>query len=410
MAEAGKPAGSGVGKVGLAMAGGGPEGAIYEIGALRALDEVLEGLDFNQLHVYVGVSSGAFLAANLVNDLTTKQMCRAIVKREPGEHPFMAETFLRPAVGEMAKRSAQVPRLVWEALLEYAQNPADIGLFDSMTRLTRALPVGVFNNEPIRKYLEAIYGIKGRTDDFRQLNQPLYVVAVDLDSGEVVRFGEDGFDDVPISRAVQASGALPGLYPPVEIKGRHYVDGVLRKTMHASVALDAGAGLVICLNPIVPVDTRRAVEDGIMRRGKLIHRGWPTVLSQTFRTLIHSRLEAGFALYGDRYDGADVILLEPRRDDYRMFFTNVFRFSSRRYVAEHAYSATRQELWERREDLEPVFAKHGIRLRVDLLEKKDASLWNGCGLGDDEKGPMTHVLSELDKTLDRLDTWMVNGG
>ena len=35
------------GRVGLALAGGGPEGAIYEIGALRALDEAIEGLDLN---------------------------------------------------------------------------------------------------------------------------------------------------------------------------------------------------------------------------------------------------------------------------------------------------------------------------------------------------------------------------
>ena len=66
--------------------------------------------------------------------------------------------------------------------------------------------------------------------------------------------------------AVQASSALPGLYPPVEIEGRHYVDGVLLKTLHASVALEAGAELVLCINPIVPVDTVHAVEEGMMER------------------------------------------------------------------------------------------------------------------------------------------------
>src|SRR4051812_7878526 len=81
-------------KVGLALAGGGPEGAIYEIGALRALDEALDGLDFTRLHIYVGVSAGAFLAANLANDITTAEMCRAIVSSAPGEHPFVPETFL----------------------------------------------------------------------------------------------------------------------------------------------------------------------------------------------------------------------------------------------------------------------------------------------------------------------------
>jgi predicted acylesterase/phospholipase RssA len=203
---------------------------------------------------------------------------------------------------------------------------------------------------------------------------------VDLDSGQAVRFGVPPFEQVPISRAVQASGALPGLYPPVEIDSRHYVDGVLLKTLHASVALEAGAELLLCVNPLVPVDTVRAVEAGLLRRGKLVDRGLPTVLSQTFRTLIHSRLEAGMAAYRTRYRDADVVLLEPRRDDYAMFFTNIFGFAERRAVAEHAYRATRRDLLARYDELAPVLARHGITLRRDVLEDADLDLWRGVGL------------------------------
>ncbi len=84
--------------IGLALAGGGPAGAVYEIGAMRALDEAIDGLDVNALDVYVGVSAGAFLAANLANQLSSAQMVRAIVKHEPGEHPFVPETFFTPAL------------------------------------------------------------------------------------------------------------------------------------------------------------------------------------------------------------------------------------------------------------------------------------------------------------------------
>src|SRR5688572_28244049 len=98
-------------KVGLALAGGGPEGAIYEIGVLRALDEALEGVDFTNLHVYVGVSAGAFINANLANNINTAQMCRAIVSQEPCEHPFVPETFFSPAVGELWKRDRKSTRL-----------------------------------------------------------------------------------------------------------------------------------------------------------------------------------------------------------------------------------------------------------------------------------------------------------
>ena len=392
-------------KIGLALAGGGLEGAIYEIGALRAIDEVLEGIDLNDLHVYVGVSAGAFLSANLANGLTTAQMCRAIVKHEPGEHPFVSEIFLTPALGELGKRAAMVPGLLWQALRRYFSDPSDRTLLDSMTRLSRALPVGVFNNEKIREYLARIYSIKGRTDDFRELGKHLVVVAVDLDSGEAVRFGEAGFDHMAISVAVQASSALPGLYPPVEIEGRHYVDGVLVKTLHASVALDAGADLVLCLNPIVPVDTRKAVETGVMTRGKLIDRGWPSVFSQSLRTMIHSRLSVGLASYDDRFDAADVVLIEPRRTDYRMFFNNIFSFESRKDVCEHAYRATRRELRERREELEPVLARHGIRFRREILDDEGRSLWPHVGV----RGGKRHadpVLDRLDSALDRLDQYV----
>jgi NTE family protein len=105
-------------RVGLALAGGGPEGSIYEIGALRALDEALEGADFSQLHVYVGVSAGAFIAACLANGISTAQLCRAIVKHEPGEHPFVPETFLSPAVGDFVLGGLKLPRLLAEALWE----------------------------------------------------------------------------------------------------------------------------------------------------------------------------------------------------------------------------------------------------------------------------------------------------
>jgi predicted acylesterase/phospholipase RssA len=65
----------------------------------------------------------------------------------------------------------------------------------------------------------------GRTNDFRELRHKLYVIATELNSGSSVRFGERGHDHVPISRAIQASTALPGLYPPVPIDGHIYVDG-----------------------------------------------------------------------------------------------------------------------------------------------------------------------------------------
>jgi predicted acylesterase/phospholipase RssA len=388
--------------IGLALAGGGPEGAIYEIGALRALDESVEGADLHALDVYVGVSAGSFIAACLANGMSSKILCQAVGREGRYGRVFIPEIFFTPALREIGGRAMMTPRLLAEALWDYASHPRELTLLESLTRLGRALPVGLFDNEPIRAHLESLFRDSGRTDDFRRLSRKLVVVAADLDSGEAVRFGEGDLAHIPISRAVQASSALPGLYPPVLINGRHYLDGVLLKTLHASVALENGVDLLFCVNPIVPVDTGDAVRSGAMRRGKLIHRGLPTVLSQTFRTLVYSRLSVGMGSYQPRFPDRDVILIQPPRDDYRMFFTNIFRFSSRRAVCEHAYRSTRRQLLERREEIEPVLARHGLRLRIEVLEGEARALWPASRPGR-KPPPAFAVTRRLDDALDRLE-------
>src|SRR5690606_11944746 len=153
---------------------------------------------------------------------------------------------------------------------------------------------------------------RGRSNDFRKLDTDLFVVAVDLDTGEAVRFGEPGWDDVPISKAVQASGALPGLYPPVEINGRHFLDGALRRTMHASTVLERGIDLMIGINPLVPFDgshaPRRPDEAGPLG---LVEAGLPAVLSQTLRTLLQSRMQIGMEQYPRQYPDIDQLVFEP---------------------------------------------------------------------------------------------------
>jgi predicted acylesterase/phospholipase RssA len=365
--------------IGLALAGGAPGGAIYEIGAMHALDEAIEGLDLNRCSAYVGVSAGAFLAACLANGLPTAKQCRAIVKREPGEHPFVPEIFFKPAVGELTRRIAKAPGLFFGALRDFVTR-REKRLLEALTVLGQSLPVAVFDNEPVRDYVHRIFSIKGRTDDFNQLDRKLTVVTTDLESGQAQRFGHSGWMHTPISQAVQASTALPGLYPPVEINGRYYVDGILLKTMHASVALEAGAELVFCINPLVPVDTRKAVQENRFPIGEVIRHGLPSVLSQSVRTMIHSRMNLGLRAYDTHFPEADVILIEPPREDHEQFFSNIFSFAARRSGCKHAYEATRKSLLRRKDELAPVLERHGLRLDLDVLHDEGRDLWESVGL------------------------------
>ena len=361
-------------RIGVALGGGGPLGGIYEIGALRALDEALDGLDFNDIDVYVGVNAGAFVAANLANQVTTAQLCRIFVRNESEVHPFHPEVFYRPAFRELGSRLLAVPGLVGRALSSFVNNPYDQSLLEALTTLAQAAPAGLFDNEALQDYLERAFNMLGRSNDFRQLRRSLYVVAADVESTDAICFGAPGFDHVPVSKAIQASMASPGIYVPVEIDGRYYVDGTLRKGLHASVAFEDGADLVFAVNPQVPIDASAAVRAGTMKPGALTRSGMPNLLSQMYRTMVYSRMQSGIAQYARDYPDKEILLFEPTRDDAKLFFSNVFSFQSRRMVCEHAYQMTRRDLLERADELEPKLAKYGIRLRRDRLEDEQRTI------------------------------------
>jgi predicted acylesterase/phospholipase RssA len=389
------------GKIGLAIAGGGPIGGMYELGALRAMDEALDGLDLTRMDCYVGVSSGAFLAAGLANRMSTAEMCRIFITGTSDDAEFRPETFLRPNVGEYLRRAASLPALYGDWLGRLLRNPRKaVRWSDLFLRFGGLVPTGIFDNEGVERFLHDIFTRRGRSNDFRKLDADLFVVAVDLDSGEAVRFGEEGWDDVPISRAVQASSALPGLYPPVEICGRHFLDGALRRTMHASTVLERDIDLMIGINPLVPFDANRAAPhaDEAEQVG-LASGGLPAVLSQTLRTLLQSRMQIGMEKYPHQFPDIDQLVFEPNATDSELFFTNLFSFSSRHRVCQLAYRNTLADLRKRADVLKPMLAAHGIRYRDDIVNARHRSILDGL----DVAPRMTETTARLRRALDDVD-------
>jgi NTE family protein len=389
-------------KRGVALAGGGPLGAIWEIGALVALDEALIGIDLVDCDIYVGVSSGSFVAAGLANGISARAMHGMFIESEAADDPFEPDLLLRPAVGEYLRRLATLPQLFLTAMRHYIQAPWSRGFFESFQQLARALPTGVFDNTGIGAYLAQLFSAPGRTNDFRRLRHKLFLVATDLDSGKVVPFGARGRTDVPISQAVLASAALPGLFPPVEIHGRNYVDGALMKTLHASVALREGAELLLCINPLVPFDADLAARQGHGKPVSLVKGGLPVVLSQTFRAIIYSRMRVGMERYRKDFPNSDVLVFEPAPGDADMFFTNIFSYSGRRRLCEHAYQKTRADLRRRYKELEPVLARHGIRLDRAVLDDKSRTLSSPSGIKLRRAGALTRATAQLEQTLNQL--------
>jgi NTE family protein len=390
-------------RIGLALAGGGPLGAIYEIGALCALDDALLGRRIVDLDGYVGVSAGGFIAAGLANGLGPRELWASFIANEGDpDDIFDPALLLRPAWRAYAQPLRNAPRALADALR--AARPGGGGLGAVVDRLGALLPAGVFSTAAMGERLRRQFSRPGRSNDFRALKRRLVIVATELDSGESAAFGLPGRDHVPISKAVEASAALPGLYPPVAIEGRSYADGALKKTLHASVLLDEGLDLLIALNPLVPFDATRQGRERVMSAAKspiptLAEAGLPTVLSQTFRTLIHSRLELGLRGYAVSHPDTAIVLFEPDHRDSALYLANTFGTAHRRQLAEHAYQRTLADLRARRSELQMAFAKAGLSLDDAVLNNPAQRLDPGVAA----QRPAAGVVRKLEDVLDDLE-------
>jgi predicted acylesterase/phospholipase RssA len=315
--------------------------------------------------------------------------------------------FLRPALGEFRRRALSVPRLAGTSLAAFLRDPLRHGALESFAALGRAVPTGLFDQRAIHAFLTRLLGQSGRSNDFRRLSRKLFLVATNLDTGASVTFGSPGFDHVPIDKAIAASAALPGLFPPVEIDGEHYVDGALNKTLHASAALDQGVDLLLCVNPLVPFDANAAARRRRLTVAKIDHGGLPLVLAQTFRAIIHSRMRVGMEKYRQQYPHSDILLFEPDREDADMFFANIFSYTQRARLCETAYLNTRARLRARQRTLGPLLARHGIRL--DLAKLDEERLPARAALEDPrtlrlERPSVKLAARALTRTLDALES------
>ncbi len=352
-------------KTALVLGGGGFTGGVYEIGALRALDLLAANRTINQFDVYVGTSAGAFVASLCANGVTPEEMMRVVTRQGPQAfRDIDLGDLLRLNLGEMVRTGVRLPLRVASLTRQLLPQLGQVSLIDIVLGIAEVLPSGAYTGEGIERYLAKVLAQDGRSDDFRELAHELYLVATDLDSCERIVFGADGFEDVPISTAVRASGALPMVYAPVRIGDRELIDGGIVSTTNLDIAVEAGAALVIVINPIVPfVNDREAAADGNGRPPRRISdMGFSKIGYQAFKLLAHRRLHELADMWEERYPGVDIVLIEPEPTDELMFETSIMSFSSRIAIARHGFQSVTYHLLNEYERYSEIWARHGIEI------------------------------------------------
>ncbi len=360
-------------KTALVLGGGGFTGGVYEIGALRALDLLSVNRTVNQFDIYVGTSAGAFIASLCANGVTPEEMMRVVTRKGP--LPFRdidLGDLLRPNIVEATRKGAVLPFRALSLIRQLVRQRAEVSLMDLALGLAEALPSGLYTGAGIESYMRKVLSDPDRSDDFRMLENELYLAATDLDTCERIVFGGDGWDDVPISTAVRASTALPMVYSPVMVKERELVDGGIVSTTNLDIAVEAGARLVLVVNPIVPYVNDFSHE--VMtwrgpRSRRVSDMGFPQIGYQSFKLLAYQRLHEMARRWEERYPGVDIVLIEPAPDDRLMFETSMMNFASRVEIARHGFQSVTFQLAGDYDNFKEIFDRHGITISPTRVRK-----------------------------------------
>lgn len=393
-------------KKALVLAGGALTGASFKIGGLKALNDYFTDFNINQFDIFLGISSGSLLATALSGGLSPEEMLKSLdgsskkfSKLQPWHFywPNWEEFLLKPfqyagraltwLPGVLWRLSTRLPTqkngvrdLFWnfiknptvasyEVLWEVIEESALSDL--NFPSLLECLPSGLFDNAPLERYLRQNIRRNKMTNNFKLAEKmggkKLYITAMTLDGATEEVFGPDERTDVTISKAVQASTAMPGFYRPVKIDDKYYVDGGVKHTANLDLMVQKGAKLIVCYNPFRPVEQKsfvKTLQDKAKgKQRSLTDEGVFAVLNQFFRTIFHSRLHNAMKIYekSPDFDG-DIILIEPRGDDEAFFAMNPFALGHRLHAAQLGFESVRNSIEEKFEEIAAILGSYGIQM------------------------------------------------
>lgn len=203
----------------LVLGGGGVTGIAWEIGLLAGLLDA--GVDLTTADLIVGTSAGSVVGTVVATGADVEELY---------------QNQLEPSGSEIPARMGTTTLLRWGFAAVTSRSPerfrARVG---ALARRTRTMP-----EEERRQVIAARLPVHDWPE------RRLVLTAVDAVTGELAPF--DRHSGVPLVDAVSASCAVPGVWPPVTVNGRQYIDGGVRST--ANVDLASGCDRIVVLAPL----------------------------------------------------------------------------------------------------------------------------------------------------------------
>ncbi|MBI5904119.1 MAG: patatin-like phospholipase family protein [Deltaproteobacteria bacterium] len=359
-------------KAALVLGGGGITGGMYELGALSAMDDfIVSGRKSGEFDLYVGISAGSILAAFLANGITVGEMCSSVLGEKDGGLLLRREDIYELPIGNLFRFLGRSMRNLGSVIRHIRKGGQPVTFLNILAVLQQFLPAGFFSNANLERYIARALSGGGRSNDFRTVRRSLSIVATEVDTAERWIFGEGGRQDIPISKAIQASTAIPVFFEPVLIEERYFVDGAAERVGHLDIPAAAGADLIVMINPIVPIYNDRSVVcmptlDG--HCSSLTERGVTAVAEQSFRINSRVKLELGTLLFRADHPGTDLLMIEPSPAESSLFLYGSMNFAERIHSMNYGYNSSVHYFIENFDMLRECFARHGMDVSLERLD------------------------------------------
>lgn len=295
---------------GLVLGGGGVLGAAWMVGALTALEDV-HGFDVRDCDVIVGTSAGSIIGALLGAGISVQQL----VEHQRGvpitDGPLAGYSFdyEKASGGSRPKR----PKLLGPGSARMiVSGLGSVGRMPPTAVLSGFLPVGKGSLARVGHLIDAVTPM-----DEWSPHANFWAVTMDYESGRRVAFGKPSSPVAPLSKAVMASCSIPGWFEPIEIGGRHYVDGGTWSATNADLVAALNLDEVYVVAPMVSFhfDRPRSVLTRMERRWRV------QVTKRCLREV--EKVRKG---------GADVSVLGPGPEDLEAIGANLMDLPRRHQV------------------------------------------------------------------------------
>lgn len=210
----------------VVLGGGGPVGVAWEVGLAAGLEQ--GGVRLSDADLFVGTSAGSIVGCMLALGRDTQELLATqheINETEAPRGTTDGAFDLGPLIQQFIKlyTSDAPPQQLRAEIGEFALN--------AKVAMTEEEWLATFN--------------RSETATFDQWpDKPYMCTAIDANTGEFVTWSKDS--GVPLQKAVASSCCVPGIFPPITINGKRYIDGGMKSATNAELA--AGHDRVIVVS------------------------------------------------------------------------------------------------------------------------------------------------------------------